>query len=113
MRLLSGCPNQYISAITHHILPHTLAPSYREYQRSSTVQEEGLTNDLHKQARDQKLCRITKRVHKLGYTLTASEMGVFEGEISQLLKKHPPPSLRSHLNLSPIAVFFRDYNIIT
>ena len=113
MRLLPGCPDEYISAVTHHILPHTLAPSYREYQRSNTVQEEGLTNDLHKEAHDKKLCKITKCVHILGYTLTTCEVAVFSREISQLLKMVTPHSLRSHLNSSPMGIFSRDYSITT
>ena len=89
--------------ITHHILAHTIAPSYQEYQRSSTVQEEGLTNDLHKQAHDKKHSRITKRVHKLGYRLTAGEVGVFSREIFTTCKNVPSAhSLRSHLNSLPM-----------
>ena len=56
-----------------------------------TVQEEGLTNDLHKQAHDKKHFRITNCVHNLGSSVTAFEVGLFSSEISQLLKMRPPP----------------------
>ena len=41
--------------------------------------------------------------------LTVYEVGVFLREISQLSKIRPPPSFRSHLSLSPMGVFSRDY----
>ena len=64
--------------VTHHILAHTLAP----IKSITTVQEEGLTNDLHKQAHDKKNISESLNVYmsKLGYRLTASEVGVFSRE---------------------------------
>ena len=77
-----------IWSMSSYTCPHistllSLAPSYHEYQRSTHVQEEGLTNDLHKQAHDKKHFRITKwyvYMSKLGYRLTACEVDIFSRE---------------------------------
>ena len=79
----------------------------KNHQRSSTVQEEGLTNEgrhhwqlLHKQVHDKR--GIAESLHAYINTagLAASELGIFSEEISQLLRIHPSPSLRSHLHVS-------------
>ena len=41
--------------------------------------------------------------------LTLCEVGVFLREISQLSKIRSPPAFRSHLSLSPMGIFSRDY----
>ena len=110
MRQIIYFSNLDLVNVTHHILAHTLAPSYQEYQRSTAVQEEGLTNDLHKQAHDKKHFRITKCVHKLGNRLTASEVGVFSREISQLLKMRPPPLFEEPHTHRPW-VYFREITV--
>ena len=50
---------------------------------------------------------LNVHMSKLGYRLTASEVGVFSRELCP-----PCPSLKSHLSSSPIAVYLRDYNNI-
>ena len=77
----------------------------KKHRRSSTVQEEGLTNEgrhhlllLHKQA-----LNITRA------RLTACEVSVFSREISQLSKICPPPFLRSHIVHCPW-VYSRDHS---
>ena len=57
----------------------------KKHQRSSTVQEEGPTNE----GRHNLL---------LLHRLTMCEVAVFSKEISELSKIHPPPFLRSHLS---------------
>ena len=51
-------------------------------------------------------------INAMDMELTASDVGVFSREISQLLKIRPPPSLRSHLSSLPMGVFLRDYGIM-
>ena len=75
------------------------------HQGSSTLQEEGLTNEgrhdllwFHKQVLDKR--GITELQHANTNTtrLTAYEVGIYLKEISQLSKIPPPP-----LNSSPVA----------
>ena len=84
--------------------------SIKKYQRNSTVQEEGLTNEarhhfllLCKQAHDKR--NIAELLHPYlnRARLTTCEVGLFLKEISQPSKIRPPPSLRSSLPPMPWA----------
>ena len=92
----------------------------KKHRRSSTTQEEGLTNEgrhnlllLHKQAHDKRGIAESLHAQITRARLTVCEVGVFSREISQLSKIHPPPSFSSHLSSLPMGVFLRDYGTCT
>ena len=80
--------------------------------------EEGLANEgrhhlllsvLHKQTHDKRGIEESFDAYITRAKLIACEVGVFSGEISQLLKGLPPPALRSSLSSSPMGILSRDY----
>ena len=64
---------------------------------------------LRKQAHDKRGIAESLHAQITRARLTACEVGVFSREISQLSKIRPPPTFRSHLSLSPMGVFSKDY----
>ena len=90
----------------------------KKHQRSSTVQEEALTNHsrhhlllLHKQAHDKRSIKKSLQAYRNTSRLTACELTrwAYSRRISHLSKICPPPSLRSHLSSSLMGIFSRDY----